>query len=216
MSDVPSLRSAQTGFSLIEVLIALAITSIIAALIFSSLVSQVTQADSVRRSSQSAFDAVTSRRLAELVVSRTVPAWADEEVGRFTGTQTQVSGLSAVSVFGEARGLQAYTLSLVPDGGEVRLTIEVGGRTWIANRFPASARFRFLGAGGGWQDRWPVEASAASSLDELEAQLMDGGLPLMISVWDITRNVPLGLELKLQNSGELRVRARDLIGDALP
>lgn len=216
MNPPISARRQSAGFSLLEVLVALAITSIISALIFSSLTTQVTQADVIRRSTQDAFESVTSRRLAELVVARTIPAWADEPEAQFSGSREEFAGSAAVDLFGRSEGLQKYRLSLRPEGAYSWLDVEVGDKSWSTLRFPVGAKFRYLGPSGTWRDSWPAPVPSATSLELLESELMDVGLPSLISVWDAASERQLGLELRLQNSGALPVRARDLVSDAPP
>lgn len=202
--------SGEAGFSLIEVMVGLAITAVISVLIFSSLLSQVHQADIVRSSTQSAFSGIASHRLVETVVSRTVPSWADETEGRFSGSDMSMSGMSAFTLFGEPARLQAYTLSLVPqtDGAMLRISTEEGA--WDVEVLPAGSRFRYLGGDGNWHDLWPSPDGPGRTVAELERFFANQGLPRLICVWDDEADGPVAYQIGLENTDVLPTRARDL------
>lgn len=213
MHAAPAHRAANQGFSLLEVLIALSITALVSALIFSSLATQMTQADLVRRSTFQAFEGLTGRRLAGLVVSRTLPAWSEEVQSRFSGSPEAMSGLTAADLFGPWEGIRNYELRLMPEGEGRRLYVALNGATWPTLTFPPGARFRYLGPSGRWHTHWPPPGREPEGLAELETYLMDTGLPVLVAVWDEGNDRFVGLEIRFDNSAALPARVRDLVGD---
>lgn len=205
-------RSPQTGdagFSLMEVMVGLAITAMISILIFSSLLSQIRQADIVRSSTQSAFSDIASGRLVEVVVSKTLPSWPEEEEGRFRGTEFSMSGIAAFSLFGGAERLQAYELRLLPEEDKLLLQIETDDGTWDVDAIAPGSRFRYLGGDGAWHDTWPVTEAIGRTAQEMERFFANQGLPRMVCVWnDETGNI--AYQISIQNTDILPTRTRDL------
>ena len=215
-NDIPALSAsparASLGFSLIEVMIGLAITSVISALIFASLGTQMTQADAVRRSASASFDTAMSIRLWSSVISSTVPTWQDEETGKFQGTKEAASGTFVNTLFGPSDGLQGYAVALNARGQERWLEIRVGEELWQVGRVPLTAEFRYLGQSGAWRTFWPPLPSANANSQDFQNYIQDYGLPVMMCVWDTEENRPLGFEVRFENSGVLPARTRDLVG----
>ncbi len=206
-----SSRGPSAGFSLIEVLIGLAITSVISVLIFASLATQMTQADAVRRSTRAALDATLSARLVDAVISSTVPAWHDEDVAGFRGTRDVVSGHFVNRLFGASTGLEPYTVTLRREGEESLLEVVAGDETWRLTGLPLTAEFRYLGQSGIWRDSWPPLPATHSSAPDFQAFLYDYGLPAMVRVWDPATERPAGFEASFENSGVLPARTQDLV-----
>ncbi len=213
--DVPVRRQDQSaGFSLIEVLIGLAITSVISALIFASLGTQMTQADAVRRATSESFDATMTTRLVTSVISSTQASWQDEDVPVFRGNREVVSGLFVNRLFGESEGLERYTIALRPLGQERRIEIVIGDETWIVARLPLTAEFRYLGLSGTWRQAWPPLPVSNPTEQDFQASILDYGLPVMMGIWDAETGRPLGLEARFENSGVLPSRSQDLFDPA--
>lgn len=203
--------TSDAGFSLIEVMVGLAITAVISVLIFSSLLSQVRQADIVRSSTQSAFSDIASRRLVETVVSTTTPSWADETTGQFSGDGQKMSGMSAFSLFGKPARLQDYTLTLTPSADErVMLTLTTEDGEWQVDALPAGARFRYLGGDATWYDSWPQSGTPGRTVAEMERFFTNQGLPRMICVWSDETGGPVAYQISFENTDVLPARTRDL------
>jgi len=209
-SPQPVGADAQSGFSLVEVMVGLAITAAISVLIFSSLLSQVRQADIVRSSTQSAFVDIAAQRLTETVISQTLPSWADETEGRFGGDGDVISGTSAFSLFGGPARLESYTLSLVPEGSELTLKLVTEEGAWDVATLEAGSRFQYLGGGGAWHDTWPVAEGPGRTVAELERYFANQGLPRMIGIWNDDAAKFVGYQIALENTDILPTRARDL------
>lgn len=206
--------SDSAGFSLVEVLVGLAIMAAIAILIFSSLLSQVQQADIIRSSTRQAFETVAARRLVETVVSSTIPAWSEDQEGAFRGQADTMSGTGAFSLFGPVARLQSYSLRLRQagqDGQLLDIVTEEG--SWTLQGIPPAASFRYLGWDGVWHTSWPLEMPRDADLDELETWFANQGLPRMVTVWDEAEGAPGGHEIALANTDILSTRLRDLTGE---
>ena len=202
-------QTGDAGFSLMEVMVGLAITAMISILIFSSLLSQVRQADIVRSSTQSAFSDIASGRLVEVVVSKTLPSWPEEEEGRFRGTEFSMSGIAAFSLFGGAERLQAYELRLLPEEDKLLLQIETGDGTWDVDAVAPGSRFRYLGGDGAWHDTWPVTEAIGRTAQEMERFFANQGLPRMVCVWN-DETGDIAYQISIQNTDILPTRTRDL------
>jgi len=208
--------TSEAGFSLIEVMVGLAITAVISVLIFSSLISQVRQADIVRTSTQSAFSDIASRRLVETVVSTTTPSWSDETRGQFSGDGQNMSGMSAFSLFGKPARLQDYSLTLAPSVDEtVMLTLTTEDGEWQVEALPAGARFRYLGGDATWYDSWPQSSTPGRTVAEMERFFTNQGLPRMICIWSDGTGGPVDYQISFENNEVLPARTRDL-GQTLP
>lgn len=212
LSISPSRINGSSGFSLIEVLIGLAITSVVSALIFASLATQMTQADTVRRSTNASFETAMSIRLWRSVISATVPSWQDEEAEKFQGSKEAASGTFVNALFGSSDGLQGYAVALNARGQERWLEIRVGEEQWQVGRVPLNAEFRYLGQSGAWRTFWPPLPASSANSQDFQNYIQDYGLPVMMCVWDTEENRPLGFEVRFENSGVLPARTRDLIG----
>ena len=204
---------SEQGFSLIEVMVGLAIMAIISMLIFSSLLSQVRQADIVRTSTREAFDRIADRRLVETVVSSTVPAWAEDQENAFRGSPSGMSGIGAFSLFSETSRLQPYEVGLreAVDGQVLEVTTQEG--RWTLPDVPAGVSFRYLGGDGQWYPSWPLQMPANAGLAEMEKFFANQGLPRMVALWDEEAGAPAGFEIPLENTDTLGVRVRDLAGE---
>ncbi|MCA8903697.1 MAG: prepilin-type N-terminal cleavage/methylation domain-containing protein [Rhodobiaceae bacterium] len=205
-------RPSDSGFSLIEVLVALAITSVIAMLVFSSLTGQLRQADAVRSSTEKLFQNESARRLLDAIVSQTVPAWADEPDKAFQGTPQEVYAVAAVSLFETTPKLQKYSLSLTNRGLSSVLTVRTDEGSWEMGGISENAEFRFLGNDGAWYANWPLKAPVNASLTDLERYFANQGLPRMICVWNTQGDHVEGYEVALEDSQVLPARIRDVAG----
>ena len=210
-TKLPLSKRTDDGFSLIEVLIGLAITSVISSLIFASLATQMTQADAVRRSTAESLDGAITSRLFSSVVSPTVPSWYEEESSSFKGTPEVVSGTFVNTLFGPSAGLDRYRINLRREGTMSFLEIMVGEDTWRVGKFPLSAEFRYMGQSGVWRQSWPPLPEANPRTEDFQAFLQDYGLPVMMCVWDPDAGHSIGFEVRFENSGVLPNRTQDLL-----
>lgn len=206
-------RTSQMGFSLIEVMVGLAIMAIISMLIFSSLLSQVQQADIVRSSTRDAFERIADRRLVETVVSATLPTWAEDTENAFTGTPNQISGTGAFSLFDQAQRLQAYSLTLRMEGGRQVLDIVTEEGSWTVEDIPQNVSFRYLGGDGLWHASWPLGMPEQAGIAEMEQLFANQGLPRMVVLWNEADAAAAGFEIALSNTDTLSVRVRDVAGE---
>ncbi|WP_162173990.1 PulJ/GspJ family protein [Hyphomonas polymorpha] len=201
------------GFSLIEVMVGLAIMAIISMLIFSSLLSQMQQADIVRSSTRDAFERIAQRRLVETVVSATLPTWPEDKENAFTGTATQMSGVSAFSLFDQVQRLQAYSLTLRMESNLQVLEIVTEEGVWTVEDIPQDVGFRYLGGDGLWHTSWPLGMPDQAGIAQMEQFFANQGLPRMVALWDEQSGGPAGVEIAISNTDILGVRVRDLAGE---
>lgn len=153
-----ALARGRGGFSLIELLTALAITAIVASIFFQSIQSQMQLAAKVRGSAANALGRSVDYYRFQSVAGAMIAAWPGEAGAAFRGGPEGFSGVTRSPLrAGPARLLVAiFALQREPDG--VALTYDDGAANWVIARFPvADASLRYLGADGEWRPAWPPE-----------------------------------------------------------
>lgn len=150
----PAIRS-DSGFSLMEMLVALAILSISAVLIFQSLLSQSALTARIENLSLNAGrDAIRRAGFTE-VVRGIVPSWPEDKETGFIATDRQFSGLSSRALATESQGLTSFRFDL--SGSPSELVYSSNGRQVQLGAFSEDATFSYLGADGNWYDKWPPD-----------------------------------------------------------
>lgn len=208
MSD---LSRKDRGYSLIEVLICLALTALVSTLIFSSLGVQVRQVDTVKSAQARALDGTASARLLETVLTKTVEAWPDDVEEKFSGSSKEVRGLSDHSTVSASSRLQPFVLRITQSADESILSLQNDEGEWYVNGLPADLSIRYLGWDDEWHDRWPPAPRMSVTLDEFETNLANESLPRMVAIVENDETTSLFFAFTLRNSGIEPVRARDLI-----
>ena len=145
---------SQRGFTLVEVLVALAITAAVAGL----LLSVGTQAGGVRarlalrsvQAERAELGAGWFRNSVEgLIQTDAAESWTQGNPVRFTG-------LTLIPLDGEIGPAAAMDWSIQPDGaGEALVWRSAAEENWIAHRWRGKgARFAYLGPDLQWYDSW--------------------------------------------------------------
>jgi len=144
----------QRGFTLVEVLIALAVTAAVAGL----LLSVGTQAGGVRarlalrsvQAERAELGASWFRNAIEgLIQTDATETWVQ-------GDPSRVSGLTLAALDGDIGAAAVMNWSVQPDGiGEALVWRSAAGEAWITHRWRGKgARFAYLGPDLQWYDTW--------------------------------------------------------------
>lgn len=150
--------SAQLGFSLMEVLIALAIASLASLALFQSMGMWVTIAGKASNAASGALTSNVKDFQFRTLVYGIVPGWDTDEDEQFSGTAVRFSAISANQLHLETPQLLPIVISLVRQDDELLLTYEATSTGWTLQRFAGGrGAFHYLGADGAWYDRWPPE-----------------------------------------------------------
>lgn len=153
----PVPEKGQAGFTLLETLISLAILSVVSLALFQSTSALLHITDRAVFAGERTVEAGIARKTFRASIGGLTPAWREDVAGAFQGDARQLSGLSTDVPTVAARGLQSFSLSLVPQNdGKIVLTAMAGGQTWPLREFAAdTAKFVYLGADRQWHERWP-------------------------------------------------------------
>jgi|GEM_PF-683224 len=209
-------RSTESGFSLMEVLVSLAIASLVSMLIFGSLRQQYQLIDRVQDASSEALDRQARWRLMSNILRNTSPAWPESEVEKFVGGPLQMSGVSGEAIFGDTAALQQYTVRLIQIGQVRTINLETEEGVWEIGTVPETATFSYYGHDGVWHATWPPQRPAPRTIAEMEVHAALGVLPALIKIESETETMSENWVFSIYNTDALGVRAIDLVGDLNP
>lgn len=150
--------SDSRGFSLVEVLVAIAIFSVISVVLFQSTSQQFQLVDRLAASVDRSLERVGSSATLESVLAGAVPGWPEDEEGVFRGNDRRFSGTTGAPLQSEVPGLASFSLSIVSDGYVETLVYESGDTVWELGRFNGlNGAFEYLTLGGKWSNSWPPD-----------------------------------------------------------
>lgn len=144
---------SMSGFSLVEVLVALALISVTSLLLFSAVSNQYELTRRIDQTSQEAVERRVRSLAFDDITHRIVPGWKEERV--FTGEPAHMSGLTTSSQISFQEGLKPFALDLVDD--DKTLQYSEGGTSAILATFDGPATFSYLGSDRVWYDQWPPD-----------------------------------------------------------
>lgn len=204
--------SAESGFSLIEVLVSLGIASLVTMLIFGSLRQQFQLIDRVQNASAEALDLQARTRLMANVLMNTSPAWPENESDQFQGNDRQISGVTGEAIFGTRAAMQQYRLRLIKLNDASTLQLETEEGSWDLGVMPLDTHFLYYGRDGIWHDTWPPDRPTPRTIPEMELQAKTGTIPALVKIHTEESNASDTWVFALNNTDTLSVRAQDLIG----
>jgi len=170
-------QNSETGFSLMETLIALVIMSVASLALFQSTSSMLSLSDRAVRAGEKALDQALDRHSVRVLLSSLVPHWSENPDAAFTGDEGIIRGVSSAAL-AEHIGLTPFVLRLAPSAnqqGRYDLTYEhvdnvnprtnalqrrsKGGRgTWaLWSNLDVDTRFAYQGLDGKWYKKWPPD-----------------------------------------------------------
>ena len=145
--------SFEEGFTLLEVLIALMLFSLITIAVFQSLLSMTSLSDRIQTSTEVAFDEIVDKILFERLVEGLFLERTDERRGDFTGSDDRFNGLSAGVIFSETNNQGIAFIKVAIVDGKVFLNID--GREVIISYEADAESLSYLGTDRIWRSNWP-------------------------------------------------------------
>lgn len=203
---------AEAGFSLIEILVALAIASLISMLIFGSLQQQYRLIDRVQNASSATLDFYARSRLLSNVIANTIPAWPESEEDKFEGDAAKLIGMTGETIFGDQLSLQPYSVTLVEVGDMRIVTLQTDDGVWELGGISRDAKFEYYGHDGEWYPTWPPDRPAPRSIEEIEKQAATGNLPALIRIFSETEALSESWVFAVYSTDGLGLRSRDFVG----
>lgn len=163
-------KAGSEGFSLLEVLVALAIMSVASLGLFQSLSSMLeVSSKSVRYTESTLNNAIIDRSLSQLVRGL-VTEWPDGPDNPFIGRETEFEGLSTRAIEEDNFGIMAFTLQLRENqqAGRDLVYSSANQEIYLARDLPDASHFLYRNIDGSWSDVWPMPPSRdTSALEEL-------------------------------------------------
>ena len=172
--DVDTVVSKDAGFSLLEMLIALAIMSLTSLALFQSMSRMLYVSDRAIEVSEQSLESAVSNRTITKLIDGLVPAWSLRPEDSFTGQRQRFSGVSANAIHSTATENADFTLSLsVVDDEKGRLIYEAQNLSWVlATKLEETAYFEYLDKKNIWHPQWPpvkpIQTPTDIALIELE------------------------------------------------
>ena len=160
----------QAGFSLLELIVSMAIVSLISTALFQSMVSWTRLASRASDAADQSLSNIAGQEMFDRAVSGFVFAWPEDEEGTFSGSPTSFSGLShkPLETITPQLALIQFSIDQTSAGG--RLTYKHGPVKWALTTFTGNnASFAYLGADGVWRPSWPpAENPEAGPFDDAQ------------------------------------------------
>lgn len=167
------------GYSLMEVLVMLAITALLAATVLESVRAAASNALRIERAAREASQPFVSMAAARLAVEGTRADHRGSETA-FSGDRRGFNALTAAPVVADTTALEAYRMIVEQDGSDTVLVYEDrAGRFEVRRWRDAQATFRYLGEPARsiadlrlamgearqrvWSESWPPDTPAASA-----------------------------------------------------
>lgn len=205
----------QAGFSLFELIVALALVSLISVVLFQSVVTQWTNVQRV----SAAVDQVRQIALREAVlrdvVGHIVAGWPEQAGTVFRGTDHGFSGLTARSTLPGRHGLFPLEVRVVDgDSGAQRLILRQEESTIGIIDSLDLARLSYRGLDNQWYERWPPEANPGNGFFDDGDYFPTPPLPEAVRIDFTFRGEKMSWIFALSRSKNLPLRAQDLVGQS--
>lgn len=144
----------EDGFTLIEVLVTLALFSVISLVLFDIVSTQYRVQDRTRELTTSVIESQAVKQSFYEIVGQMLPQWREGEPG-FIGTSQQFAGISTGSQLTNASAPFTFKMELRNNRQNLNYTERDVSITMKYFSEPAS--FSYLGADGVWLTHWPPE-----------------------------------------------------------
>lgn len=160
----PRMSNTNRGFSLVEVLVALFVSSVLALALFQSTSQWLFITDRASQATNDAMSRLSTQRAFDQIVRGLIPAWPDDESGMFVGDEDGFSGLTVGRPMAGRSGLKQVRLYLRrADQSQQLVYASAGGEVVLRREIPnANAAFAYLDEGFSWSSHW-LQADAARS-----------------------------------------------------
>lgn len=172
----------ESGFSLLEMLIALAIMSLTSLALFQSISTMLSVSDRAVSVTERTLEGAIAQRTVSRLIDGLVPQWSDLPEDSFSGGAHAFSAFSAGAIHLTTNENAEFTLSLLNDGeGEKSLVYKTKTENWILETgFPITAHFEYLGPENIWHEAWPIVKKPSLNEDEFLSNLRVIKLPQAI------------------------------------
>jgi prepilin-type N-terminal cleavage/methylation domain-containing protein len=149
-------RQSQSGFSLMETLLALAIMSVASLALFQSTAALLRLSNRTVEAALRSQDVAVIQKSFAALVKGLVPAWPKDTANTFRGDSTGFSGLTRMPFHTLEVSLMPFSLSLENNGSTSSLIYRSGKVEWVLKTFSgAGAYFSYLGEDNVWRRSWP-------------------------------------------------------------
>jgi len=178
-------RDRDTGFTLLEMLVALAILSLTSLAMFQSIGTLLQVSEKAITASERTIDKTLDRITLISLISGIVPHWDDAPNTAFRGSGTEMSGVSTLNPGFDAQGLTAFSLRLVAKPGSQTHTLVYSSHEAsldLASDIPLSARFNYVGLDANPRNSWPPDAPISNSFFNQEGFETLPVLPNIVSL----------------------------------
>ncbi|NJM34748.1 MAG: prepilin-type N-terminal cleavage/methylation domain-containing protein [Rhodomicrobium sp.] len=187
----PASPAEQLGFSLFELIVALAIVALASAALFQSANQWWRLSARSAAAADSALSAVADQIMFQRVVRGLIYAWPEEEQ-LFTGAPNAFSGITRTPLHALAPDIAPVTLAIL-EGINRRLVYQAGGFEWtLKDLGQGRADLSYLGADNVWRSSWPPEQNPEPGPFNDAAFYATPQLPLAIA---LTISAPGGSEV---------------------
>jgi prepilin-type N-terminal cleavage/methylation domain-containing protein len=177
-------EQAQSGFSLLETLLALAIMSVASLALFQSTTTLLRLSDRTVNAALKAQDVAVMQKSFSELVKGLVPAWSNKKEGHFIGTSGYFSGLTRAPLHTLKIGIAPFTLKLETGVDTASLVYQSEDTQWVLKSLRANeAKFSYLGEDNRWRSSWPP-AQTPDASDFGDGRFYDPPtFPLAIRLW---------------------------------
>lgn len=204
-------RKKQAGFSLIEMIVSLAIVSLVSAALFQSMSTWIELSSRASTAADQSVANIASQKMFDRAIGGFVFAWPDEENSKFSGSPTAFSGLSQTTLESVAPQLAAIQLSIDNTTTPQRLTYKTDEVEWVLASFnDDNAAFSYLGADGVWYPFWPPATNPEPSQFDDAAYFETPQFPLAVK---LTFNNTTGANVwiaDISSNPQIPIRTQDL------
>ncbi|WOR15372.1 prepilin-type N-terminal cleavage/methylation domain-containing protein [Hyphomonas sp. FCG-A18] len=146
------------GFSILEMLVALAILSLTSLILFQTVLSQAALTSRIENASLRSGQELIRRSSFKTVVSGLVPTWPEEEADiEFAASPELLRGMSTSNLTGGVSGLHRVTFRL--EGNPSRLIYSGPEGEIELQTFSELATFSYLGLDNNWYGTWPPDTA---------------------------------------------------------
>lgn len=188
----------ETGFTLLEVLVALAIFSITTVALFQSLSMYFSISERVTSNAETAIDNIITRRIITDIADSIVPVW-DSSAASVTGNETGFTGRSAYVLNENMARLSEFEILVENKGSKPFLVYRSGELEWPINvSVGENVEFQYLTNDGEWVPQWPqknylVLGRTANELPHA-IRILNGEVSIMVLPVKKYRSLPWSME----------------------
>lgn len=165
----------ETGFSLLETLIALAIMSLASLALFQSSTSMLRTSDRAVEVGEDIIDRALTRHHIQILIAQLVPAWLGTDEQVFIGNGREFSGMSRALFDVGGGGVAPFNLRLENDTQDkMKLVYRLGDQIWdVQSNLPASSNFQYMTPTYDWISIWPPKPANSFTRGETESESLE-------------------------------------------